>query len=513
MGLLAGDVPEARLAGPRSPRERRWPIWVGIRLELAPEAMARLRNEPRAWVPVRVGFNEAPAMPGRLRIKGTRGSLRSMDDGPSFTVVLESSVSVLDGAARFHIENGAEDPMSVRGAWAAHVVGQAGIPCPRQSWASVRLNGRPVGLRGLKEGFDSGFARHAWPGEAVVMAEPRDGADVGDALDVKEDGPPETQDRVDARARMTRAWRSLADAVAQGGWDAARPWLDETRFLRFAALEVLLGHRDGYGLARNNYRVAFVRGRFEWVPWGLDTLLESPSLPTWPSMAGTMSRALMASERMRPAWQAALRQWGDVALDGEALDAWARANNEVLRRHARGSDLGAWRSGVEELRRSLQARRDFVASELAMGVPADAVGPGGTWRPTGWRVQGVPPDGAAGERHEHDRSLLEITAGQRTSSAWVASVRLAPGAYRFSGTARVDGFRSLAGARRDGVVLRVANTAFRSPSLQEDGDWKELLAEFRVGEPGSVVSLMCEFRASAGRARFDRASLLLERLE
>jgi len=476
--------------------------------------MERLRSEPRAWVPVTARFGDGPGMAGRVRIKGTRGSLQTLEQNPSLTVALERPSEALGGATRFHLENGAEDPWCVRGAWAAHVFQEAGVPCPRQGWAGVRLNDRDLGCRGLREGLDGAFVARAWPGEDVVLMEPRDGADVGDALEVKEAALRDVAKEGEARARAMGAWHSLADAVQRGGWEAARPWMDEGAFVRFAAHEVLMGHRDGYALARNNYRVALVRGRLEWVPWGLDTLMETPSLTAWPSMAGTMARALMATEEGRASWMAALRSWNGAALGADGFEAWARDCEAALRPGLGARDFGAWRSALGELRQALEARAAFVAKELARGVPTHALASVGTaMRPVEWRAQGVPADGAAREAEVEGRGVLELVAGERNSSAWACGVRLGSGLYRFGGRARVEGFRGLPGARRDGAVLRVGNTSFRSSGLQAGAGWTELRVDFRVEEPGTVVALMCEYRASAGRAEFDRASLLLERLE
>ena len=55
------------------------------------------------------------------------------------------------------------------------------------------------------------------------------------------------------------ALEALADAALET--DVAKRWprleqaLDVDRFVDFMAMEVMVGHRDGYCLARNNYRV------------------------------------------------------------------------------------------------------------------------------------------------------------------------------------------------------------------------------------------------------------------
>jgi hypothetical protein len=242
--------------------------------------------------------------------------------------------------------------------------------------------------------------------------------------------------------------------------------------------------------------------------------METPSLTTWPSMAGSLARALMATEEGRTSWMAALRGWHERALGAGGFEAWARECEAALRPVLGAGDYGAWHSAKEALHGALRARAAWVAEELARGVPTNALAAVGTaMRPVGWRAQGVPGDGAAREVEVEGLGVLELVAGERNSSAWACAVPLGPGLYRFLGRARVEGFRSLPGARRDGAVLRVGNTASRSRSLQAGAGWTELRVDFRVEEPGTVVALMCEYRASAGRAGFDRASLLLERLE
>lgn len=482
-----------------------WPCWMRLRLDVAPDALGRLRSEPRAWVPVTVVMDDGRPVAGRLRIKGRRGSLRGLDEGPSFTVVLEQSVPALGGSTRFHLENGAEDPGCVRGAWAAHVFERAGVPCPRQGWAGVWLNGRDLGWHGLREGLDAALASRCWPGEPVVMAEPRDGADAGGALDVKTGGEGERE--------AMRAWEALGGALAGGDWAGACRWVDADRFRRVAALEVLMGHRDGYVLARNNYRVAWVGGLLEWIPWGMDTLLETPGLTVWPSMAGSMARPLLGTVERRGMWWASLRAWEPVALGEEGFDAWVRGCEEVLRPRVDGAAMRAWRRRVLEVRGALGRRRGAVRAELEAGVPGDVLLGPGVLHPTGWRAQGVPPDGSAQAADRLGTGVWEVVAGGRTSAAWVARVRLGAGRYRFMGRVRLDGYVPLRGARHTGAFLRVANGGARSAGLQEVGDWKELRVDFRVGQAGTDVSLMCEFRAGSGRAWFERASLLLERLE
>ncbi len=480
-----------------------WPRWTRISIRTQPGAVRRLREHPRGWVPVEAAVDDGPAIPARMRIKGTRGSLRDVDAGPSFTVVTDRPLEGFGETTRLHLENGAEDPQSVRAAWAAHVFAVAGIPCPRHGWGTLQIDGHDMGWRGVKEGFDAAFAHRAWPGSDVVLGEPREGADVGDALDWKEAAGGDASIR----------WGALGEALRKGGWQATHPSMDGGTFRKFAAIEVLLGHRDGYALARNNYRVAWVDGRPEWVPWGLDTLLESPGLTVWPSMTGSMARAAAAAVDGAESWHAVLRRWAPVALDVGGFDAWRRECEASLRGRVGLARWREWQRNMEGLRSAITARAVSVESQLTHGPPRDALGEPGVISLSGWKAQGVPMDGGALGVVDSGGEQLVLKAGARNSSAWATTVRLAPGGYCFRGRVRVDDFKALQGARHQGACLRLAGRAERSRSLQEGCHWTELRVDFRVGQPRAEVTLLCELRAGGGRAGFDRASLLLERLE
>ncbi len=66
-------------------------------------------------------------------------------------------------------------------------------------------------------------------------------------------------------------------------------------FVAFMAMEVMLGHRDGYCLARNNYRVYhdLDSGKMVFFPHGMDQLFGNPDAPWQPHMAGLVAKAVM----------------------------------------------------------------------------------------------------------------------------------------------------------------------------------------------------------------------------
>ena len=116
---------------------------------------------------------------------------------------------------------------------------------------------------------------------------------------------------------------------------------------------------------------------------------------------------------------------------------------------------------------------------------------------------------------------LVILAGPKTGASWRTSVRLAPGRYQFQGVARVAGFSPLAYGQSHGAFLRVwTKPPVRSPEIPERSKGstrpeasQALAVEFTVASE-QTVDLACEFRASAGEARFDESRLhLVQRVQ
>ena len=90
-------------------------------------------------------------------------------------------------------------------------------------------------------------------------------------------------------------------------------------------------------------------------------------------------------------------------------------------------------------------------------------------------------------------------------------MRLKPGRYRFQGRARVMGVTSLPFGNNHGASLRVAGKPKGSAELRDTTAWEELKTEFEVRAREEEVVLICQLRAAAGEAWFDKVSLSLVR--
>src|SRR5262249_36876718 len=111
---------------------------------------------------------------------------------------------------------------------------------------------------------------------------------------------------------------------------------------------------------------------------------------------------------------------------------------------------------------------------------------------------------------QNDR--LEITAsGDRSYGTWRRNVLLEAGGYQFVGRVKTDGVESDDGVQRGGVALVISGDRL-PPTLSAPPAWT--MITYNLSLQGLTdVELICELRASKGRASFDAESLKLVRLE
>ncbi len=440
------------------------PALARVQITWDPAAERGLRSQPRDWVSARVTVDEGPVIRVRLRIKGAIGSFQPVDQRPGLTLDSTSDLPVFRGVGRVHLDNCAEDPGHLDAAFGAEAFRRVGIPSPRILWARVEVNGRGLGWYVLKEGLTPIFAARAGGTEAGVIAEPGSSADVGGELSFKSGS--------DARLREAarRRWSELADAVATADpsnrWERMGPLLDRERFLRFAAAEVLLAHRDGYALARNNYRLRFSADDMEWIPWGMDQLLVSDRFPLSPQMSGAVARGLITTPQGGEAWGQAIRKVAGQLFDLPAWDVWIDRQATALKPHLRGAERAALAVGVIDLRRRLQGRSAFVMQTLAGPVSVLPVWKQGVAQIGGWEPTDLPPDGGAGEEDGPGGApSLALRAGEVTASSWRAPVHLEPGRYRFQARVATREVKPMEFGRHHGAALRVLGEEGRSQEL------------------------------------------------
>ncbi len=108
---------------------------------------------------------------------------------------------------------------------------------------------------------------------------------------------------------------------------------------------------------------------------------------------------------------------------------------------------------------------------------------------------------------------FRIVAGQKTSASWRTTVRVRRGRYHFEGQARISSVAPLRFGKNQGAGLRVGDKTQGPVHFTGTSLWKKLEVEFQVDSVEEELELVCELRASAGEAWFDKNSLHLVQVQ
>ncbi len=481
-----------------------------IRIVIAPSEMESLRASSRTYVTATVSEGGKVFEKVGVHLKGSTGSFRTLDTKPALTLNFErfGPGQKFHGLGKIHLNNSVEDPSYLNEWLGGELFRAAGVPAPRVAHALVELNGRKLGLYVLKEGFTEDFLALHFRRTDGNLYDTGGGHEVTDAMERNSGAGPDNHADLQALAAaaqepdLARRWQRLGQT------------LDVERFVSFMAMEVMAGHRDGYCLARNNFRIYHdpAADRMIFLPHGMDNLFGKADATLRPRMAGLVARAVLETPEGRRLQRARTQELFTNLFHVATLT--NRVNERVARLRP-ALDRGAARELTAQaaLVKERIARRVLdLARQLAEPEPAPPAFTNGVAGVTGWRMVDAPAGGKLDQAKSPDgRTALHIRAGPVTSASWRATVLLEPGRYRFEGRASSAGVRALKFGKNSGAGLRVAGVAVAKPQpLTGDSPWTKLAVEFDAGPDGA--ELICELRASAGEAWFDAESLQLTRI-
>ena len=484
-----------------------------IRITLPAGAMAALRNNPRQDVAASVQMGTNRWSEVAVHLKGSTGSFRPVDDKPGLTLNFDRILPGrrFHGLSRIHLNNSVEDPGCLNEWLGSELFQAARLPAPRVTHAVVELNGRRLGLYVLKEGFTPEFLSRYFRDTTGNLYDTGRGHDIDELLEKDLGANPD--DRSDLKA-LTAAAR---EPDLKKRWAQLQQTLDMDRFLSFMALEIMLGHRDGYCLARNNFRIYHdpEQNRMVFLPHGMDQLLGNPDASVQPMMNGLLARAVLET----PEGRAQYRQRCESLLTNVFRTAIIQRQIAQRLGQLRPVLNDAESKVVTEAATSLQSRattrRQSLVEQLAAPpLPVIRFHKGVAslstllWKP----VDG--PEGGGLERTtQNGRPVLVIHAGPVTAASWRGRAILPQGRYHFAALARTASVHPLPFGRNQGAALRVTGSARSRISLTGTQDWKALQVDLEVTAPEQEVEFICELRASRGEAWFDLGSLRLERIQ
>ena len=485
-----------------------------IHLDLSLISLEKLRKEPRQDVTATIRSGGAQWLRVAVHIKGRVGSKRTIDDKPSLTLDFGKHLREqrFHGEEKIHLNNSVEDPSYMNESVGSHLFRSVGIPTPRVGFAIVFLNERRLGAYVLKENFSPAFLSASFSGGAQgILYEPETGHDVDEALR----GKPARNLRGASTPSPLQLAAALQDTDLESRWRRASSLLDTERFIRFMAVEILIGHRDGYCMARNNFRVFYdpTTRHFTFLPHGMDVLFGTPELTWKPEMAGLAARSLLEREATRREYRYQLEDLVTQHFDVASLIRLIDTNAARLHSALNASERVSIDAAIQSLKNRIDLRKRSLLTQLATAEkPVLSFAPGPVLLQD-WFLRDLPAGGAIRREVLDGRATLLIQAGPTTSASWRSRVRLAPGKYRMEAEVRTLGVRPLSFGIHHGASLRRAGTDDQNEqALVGDRPWTRLRMDFGVDTEGEV-ELICELRAKAGRAWFAADSLRLSRLE
>lgn len=485
-----------------------------IKITIPSEGIKSLRAAPRQYVSASVQEGTNIFTDVAVHLKGSVGSFRGLDGKPALTLSFDRSLrgQRFYSLRKIHLNNSVEDPSYMNELLGSLLFQAAGVPAARVGHAIVELNGRRLGLCVLKEGFTEDFLalhfRHP-TGNLYDLAP--GGHDVNEPMQKALGSNPDDRSDMDA----------LAQAIEQP--DAAQRWaeiprfLDINRFLSFMAVEILLGHRDGYCLARNNFRIYHDvdSNRLVFLPHGMDVLFGNARAAIEPKMNGLVGRAVMESEDGRKAYRARLGQLYTNIFNVPGMYSRIDATLGLLRPHLSPEEVRSLEREAFALKERISARAQEVNVQLAQPALELVRFIDGRAKLNGWREFDVPEGGSLFKTNATSgRRVLVIQAGPVTAASWRSKALLPPGRYRFEASVKTTSIVPLPFGKNHGAALRVLGTkGARSPRLVGSQPWQPLQVTFETSEREHEVELVCELRAQQGAGWFDVESASLVRLE
>lgn len=379
---------------------------LDVSIEIAPEDWDRLRGQTRTLADILVGadcldspaddiftwFEATVTVDGEahtqvgVRKKGFLGSLSKVK--PALKVRFDKFVDgqLLGGAMkRLTLNNAQQDPSLINTCMAYHIFASAGLPAPRCNFATVAVNGENLGLYVHVESMKTAFLERNFSDPSGNLYE----GTLSDFL-------PEWRGTFEKKTNEEEADWSDIDAVvaalqdpSPAGLEALATVIDLDHFFTFWAVEVLIGHWDGYAGDHNNFYIyRELDGPFVFIPWGADDVFtwsggpfdesEPPSSVSvieteWtPSVMahGAITHRLYREDATRATYVARLKQLLDAVWNEEELLNLADEMATIVQQHALAKTRAHAARDVERVRRFIRERRAVILADLDPEPPA-----------------------------------------------------------------------------------------------------------------------------------------------
>lgn len=504
----------ARLEGKRAPTRAELaeaadrffnaPVVRWFDIELKEPQENALRQDARTYVRANVTIDGRRIENVGVHLKGRGGSFRRLDEKPGFHIKFDHFTPDLrfEGFKGLLLNNSRQDKTFFREIVARGVYRDAGLPTPRVSHARVKLNGKYQGLYVLMEVLNKDFLAQYFERTDGNLYKPY-------VRDISMPLPQESgKDWSGADVKKLLAACEVEDAQAR--WRELHKVLDVEQFIRFVAVEMLVAHGDGYVLNRNNYFLYNdpKTGRFNIFTHDLDGAFKNPQLGLVPGWRSIITRAVLQCPQGRWEYRRCVDRLFTEFFTMERLEGRLNeAARRLLSSTTNSAELAEYRQNIEELRRQITERHQYLADLLGRATQQLLPTPGKPDAPLRWTSRaktGTP-------RLESSAATLSIgITNSPASGGWAADVFLPPGRYRFEGRVQLVGVGGGAESNTGSAWLGAAG---RSSAHVKSATGDTLLGvDFDVSEGDKALELFCGFEGKAGEAQFSRKSLRVVKL-
>jgi spore coat protein H len=324
-----------------------------------------LKKEPRKHVRCTVQVGNETFEDVAIHLKGAAGSYREWDDRPALTLNFDKfkDGQKWQGLDKIHLNNSAQDGSVMHEILASEMYRSNGVPTARAAHAVVELNGRKMGLYGLKEGYNGNWLERNFPGasggnlyDGGFLQDLDAELELDEGKDVK---------RADVKALLKAC--QIGDANKR--YAAVEKLVDVDLFAKYAAVQALTCDWDGYPRNKNNYRLYFPpkEGKAVFIPHGYDQLWQNPEEGAWPGWGGMAAAAILDHPDGKKKAVAAYKDLFDKQFNLEALnkriDEWGKRAKE-----AQAKVNKEWANGLDGelngLKERLKQRHAVLKREL-----------------------------------------------------------------------------------------------------------------------------------------------------
>lgn len=306
-----------------------------IAIALPSDSVVALGSEPYTKALGSITIDGVTLPDVGVRLRGKIGSYRTLSGKPKFAVDLNYTHEDQRylGVEEISLNNEVADCSYMKEPLSYKIMREAGVAAGRTSFAHLTVNAQDYGLYVIVETPDDRFLAHNFTDPSGNLYDGKYiwyGGYSYTLLDFYGSLAPYYQLEEGTDVANADIWdiaRVLGTPTTNADWyTRVDTYVDLSKFIRYTAVEELIGHNDGYAMNTNNYRVYFDPddgGRAQLIPWDFDNafLHDSDWGFSWYSPSGRMAYACLHNADCLAEYKTSMTELLD-GLDVPALQAW-----------------------------------------------------------------------------------------------------------------------------------------------------------------------------------------------